>query len=82
MGSWRRQRRALSEWGGVLGRYAIPESRICVSIAGLVGSRWVDVPEKVEVANPACGDTLRLAVRFADDRAAEVPAWHVRMRTL
>jgi nitrogen fixation NifU-like protein len=26
----------------------------------------------VEVANPACGDTLRLAVRFADGRAAEV----------
>jgi nitrogen fixation NifU-like protein len=26
----------------------------------------------VEVANPACGDTLRLAVRFADGCAAEV----------
>ena len=26
----------------------------------------------VEVANPACGDTLRLGVRFADGRAAEV----------
>jgi len=26
----------------------------------------------VEVANPACGDTLRLAVRFVDGRAAEV----------
>jgi nitrogen fixation NifU-like protein len=26
----------------------------------------------VEVANPACGDTLRLAVRFADGRAVEV----------
>src|ERR1035441_6317599 len=26
----------------------------------------------VEVANPACGDTLRLAVRFAEGRAAEV----------
>ena len=26
----------------------------------------------VEVANPACGDTLRLAVRFADGRVAEV----------
>ena len=26
----------------------------------------------VEVANPACGDTLLLAVRFADGRAAEV----------
>ncbi len=26
----------------------------------------------VEVANPACGDTLRLAVRFANGRAAEV----------
>jgi nitrogen fixation NifU-like protein len=26
----------------------------------------------VEVANPACGDTLRLAVRFEDGRAVEV----------
>ena len=26
----------------------------------------------VEVANPACGDILRLSVRFADGRAAEV----------
>jgi nitrogen fixation NifU-like protein len=26
----------------------------------------------VDVANPACGDTLRLAVRFEDGRAAEV----------
>ena len=26
----------------------------------------------VEVANPACGDTLRLSVRFAAGRAAEV----------
>ena len=26
----------------------------------------------VDVANPACGDVLRLAVRFADGRAAEV----------
>ena len=26
----------------------------------------------VEVANPACGDTLRLGVRFAEGRAAEV----------
>jgi nitrogen fixation NifU-like protein len=26
----------------------------------------------VEVANPACGDTLRLSVRFEDGRAAEV----------
>ena len=26
----------------------------------------------VEVSNPACGDTLRLAVRFEDGRAAEV----------
>ena len=26
----------------------------------------------VEVANPACGDILRLAVRFEDGRAAEV----------
>jgi nitrogen fixation protein NifU and related proteins len=26
----------------------------------------------VDVANPACGDTLRLSVRFADGRAAEV----------
>ncbi|MCX6629828.1 MAG: iron-sulfur cluster assembly scaffold protein [Candidatus Solibacter sp.] len=26
----------------------------------------------VEVANPACGDTLRLSVRFEDGRVAEV----------
>lgn len=26
----------------------------------------------VEITNPACGDILRLSVRFADDRIAEV----------